>query len=47
MVVGLAVEVDMAALAALVGSHHSQGTVREESLAQVQETSQVVVGHMA
>ena len=44
LAVDLAVGVGMAAQAE---SHHSQETVREESLAQVQETSQVVVDHMA
>jgi len=34
-------------LVVLAGSHHSRETVREESLAQVQETSRAVVDHMA
>ena len=36
-----------AGMAALVESHHSQETVQEESLAQVQGTNQAVVGHKA
>lgn len=43
--------VDLAVVAGnpvvLAGSHHSRGTVQEETLARVQETSQVAVDHMA